>query len=99
MISLKSSKMEKRKSKNPIVNLFRYTWKYSFGAKRRVVFFIALSVIANAIYLIQPIIAGKIFNAIQFSSGDPNLLEKNFNIWECLSLSQLVFGHFMELRE
>jgi ATP-binding cassette, subfamily B, bacterial len=70
--------MKKIFAKNPILNLFRYTWRYSFGAKRKVVFFIILSVIANMIYLLQPIVAGKIFNAIQFSGEDANLMEKIF---------------------
>jgi ATP-binding cassette, subfamily B, bacterial len=77
-MQFKQPNMEKHGSKNPIINLFGYTWKYSFGAKRKVVLFIALSVIANAIYLMQPIVAGKIFNVIQFSGADSDLLGKIF---------------------
>ena len=88
--------MEKRKSKNPIVNLFGYTWKYSFGAKRRVVFFVMLSVIANVIYLMQPIVAGKIFNAIQLSETVIRICwEKYSNIWDCSSSSRSDFWLFL----
>jgi len=86
--------MENRKAKNPIINLFGYTWRYSFDAKRKVVFFITLSVIANVIFLMQPIVAGKIFNAIQFSSADPNLLEKIFQYLGLFVLITIGFWTF-----
>ena len=59
---------------NPIVNLFRYTWRYSVGTKKWVVIFILLSVVSNLIWLLEPIIIGRIFNSIQFSADDPKLL-------------------------
>lgn len=59
---------------NSILNLFRYTWKYSTGRKRLVVTFIALSAIGNLIWLFEPIIIGRVFNSIQFSASDPQLL-------------------------
>ena len=60
--------------KNPILNLFRYTWKYSGDQKWRVVVFMALSVIANIVILANPYVISRIFNTVQFSSGDPQLL-------------------------
>ncbi len=59
---------------NPIINLFRYNWRYSVGTKKQVVIFILLSIIANLIWLLEPIIIGRVFNSIQFSADDPKLL-------------------------
>jgi ATP-binding cassette, subfamily B, bacterial len=54
-------------SKNPLVNLLRHTWHYSFDAKKWFVVFVAFSAIGNAIWLLQPIVIGRIFNEIQFA--------------------------------
>lgn len=86
--------MKKNKSKNPIINLFGYTWKYSFDTKRRVVIFIILSVIANTVYLLEPIVVGKIFNAIQFSANDSLLLMKIFKNLGLLVLLTIGFWIF-----
>lgn len=55
-------------SKNPLINLLKYAWHYSFGEKKWFVFFVAFSVIGNIVWLIQPIIIGKIFDSIQFAN-------------------------------
>jgi len=55
-------------SKNPLINLFRYMWHYSFGSKKIVVFFISFSTIGNLIWLVQPIIIGRVFDSIQFAN-------------------------------
>ena len=59
---------------NPIINLFRYAWKYSFRTKGLFVLFITLSVIANGIGIMEPLVVGRVFNAIQFSGSEPQLL-------------------------
>lgn len=61
-------------SKNPLINLIKYTWHYSFGTKKLCVFFVSFSVIGNIIWLLHPIIIGKIFNAIQFSAQKNQLV-------------------------
>ncbi len=55
-------------SKNPLFNLLKYTWHYSFGTKKYFIWLIIFSIIGNAIWLLQPIVIGKIFNTIQFAS-------------------------------
>ncbi|MBP6925688.1 MAG: ABC transporter ATP-binding protein [Candidatus Pacebacteria bacterium] len=60
--------------KNPITNLFRYTWKYSGDQKWRVALFMTLSIIANIVILANPYVISRIFNTVQFSPGDPQLL-------------------------
>lgn len=59
---------------NPIANLFKYTWKYSYDQKWRVALFMSLSTIANLVLLANPFIISRIFNTVQFSSDDPELL-------------------------
>lgn len=54
-------------SKNPLLNLLKYTWHYSFDKKKEIVIFMSLSVIGNIVWLLQPIVIGRIFNAIQFT--------------------------------
>ncbi|OGF28435.1 hypothetical protein A2331_03200 [Candidatus Falkowbacteria bacterium RIFOXYB2_FULL_34_18] len=60
--------------KNPVINLFWYSWKYS-QTKRLYIIFILFSVIANIIILLEPIVIGRVFNSVQISSDDPNLLK------------------------
>ena len=60
-------------TKNPILNLFRYTWRYSYGTKKFVVIFISFSVIANIISLLEPIVIGRVFDNVQFAQNDPAL--------------------------
>lgn len=59
---------------NSIINLFRYAWQYSKGRRKRMVIFIIFSLIGNLIWLLEPIIIGRVFNAIQFAANDPKLL-------------------------
>lgn len=72
---------------NPIVNLFRYTWRYSEGNKVMVVVFILLSFLANFVQLFEPVVVSRAFNAVQFNPGDPNLLR---NVIYNLSLVVLI---------
>ncbi|MFH1029753.1 MAG: ABC transporter ATP-binding protein [bacterium] len=59
---------------NSILNLFKYTWKYSKGRRNRVIIFVLLSFIGNSIWLLEPLVIGRIFNSIQFAANDPKLL-------------------------
>lgn len=54
-------------SKNPLINLLKHAWHYSFDQKKWFVFVVVFSVISNVIWLLQPIVIGKIFNEIQFA--------------------------------
>lgn len=60
--------------KNPILNLFTYTFRYSYDEKWRVWLFIVLQTIAQLFGLALPWIVSRIFNNVQFSSSDPRLL-------------------------
>lgn len=66
--------MRKILKDNSITNLFGYLWKYSAGRRHWVITFIALSLIGNLIWLLEPLIIGRVFNSIQFSANDPRLL-------------------------
>ncbi len=61
-------------SSNPIINLFKHTWRYSAGNRRNVVIFIVMSLMANGLQLFEPVVVSRAFNAAQFSSSDPALL-------------------------
>jgi len=79
---------------NPIANLFKYTWKYSYDQKWRVVLFMFLSTIANLVLLANPYIISRIFNTVQFSSNDPDLLRfVIFNVM-LLLVVEVVFWSF-----
>lgn len=54
-------------SKNPLINLLKYAWHYSFGTKKLMVYFVSFTVIGNIIWLLRPIVLGRIFNSIQFA--------------------------------
>lgn len=55
-------------SKNPLINLLKYSWYYSFNAKKWFIFFIVFSAVGNVVWLIQPIVIGRIFDSIQFAN-------------------------------
>lgn len=79
---------------NSILNLFRYTWKYSKGRRHWVVIFIALSLVGNSIWLFEPIVIGRVFNSIQFSASDPALLAhivKNLSLLIVIVIASWIF--------
>jgi ABC-type multidrug transport system fused ATPase/permease subunit len=57
-------------SKNPLINLLKHAWHYSFERKKWFVFVAVFSVIGNVVWLMQFIVVGRIFNEIQFSSQE-----------------------------
>jgi len=59
---------------NPIVNLFKYAWKYSFDKKSYLIVTIILTVFANLIALSEPLVINHIFNSIQFFEGSSQFL-------------------------
>ncbi|MEK9151080.1 MAG: ABC transporter ATP-binding protein [Patescibacteria group bacterium] len=50
---------------NPIFFLMRKMWKFSEGNRPRVVLFVFMLIIANAISLLEPLIVAKILNTVQ----------------------------------
>ncbi|MBD3238843.1 MAG: ATP-binding cassette domain-containing protein [Candidatus Moranbacteria bacterium] len=80
--------------KNPFVNLFSKMWQFSRGSRKRVVVFIVFAMLANLVTLLQPIIIGRIFNNIQFSTSDPNLFDYIAKNLLLLLLLTLVFWLF-----
>lgn len=63
---------------NPIINLLKYTWRYSLEGKKLFIFSLILLFIANLIALAEPMIIGQIFDSVQFSASDPKLLHYIF---------------------
>ncbi len=58
--------------KNPILNLFKYTWRYSPN-KKWLAFLIFLHVLGASAHIVPPYIIGKVFNSIQLSLNDPEM--------------------------
>lgn len=52
--------------------LLRAGWKYAAGLRWRIVFYISLFILANAVWLFEPYVIGKILNAVQQSEHDPS---------------------------
>lgn len=61
-------------SKNPLINLLKYSWHYSFNTKKLFVVVIVFSLIGNGIWMLQPIVIGRIFNSIQFANQKNQIL-------------------------
>lgn len=59
-------------SKNPLYNIFRYSWKYAYGIKKAYVFVIVFSLVGNTVWLLQPVVIGRIFDEIQFAAERTN---------------------------
>lgn len=82
-----------KKNKNPLINLLRYSWKYS-PKKKFFVLFIILCVIANVVILFDVILIGRVFNSVQFDSSDPNMLSYIIKNLLLLTLVTFVFWIF-----
>ena len=61
---------------HPIILLLRHTWKYAKGKRHIFILYISFFVIANTLYLLEPVVIGKMFNIIQ-QGGDPSELWRN----------------------
>ena len=91
-MALKNNKQISRWRQNPILNMLWYTWKYSAGHRHMFYGFIILSICGNLIGLLEPIAIGRIFNTVQTSLGENEiirallinlflLLAINFGFW------------------
>jgi ABC-type multidrug transport system fused ATPase/permease subunit len=54
-----------QKNKNPLIYLAGKMWQYSVGNRPTVVLFVCLSVIANVLWALEPLVVGFILNDIQ----------------------------------
>jgi ABC-type multidrug transport system fused ATPase/permease subunit len=52
---------------NPVVYLTKRLWRYSYGNRRNVVFYVLMFIIANCIVFLEPLLIGKMLNVIQES--------------------------------
>ncbi|MDO8609689.1 MAG: ABC transporter ATP-binding protein, partial [bacterium] len=63
---------------NPVIYLWRKTWKYSKGNRKHVVLYIILFTFANAVNFFEPLLVGAVLNEIQTQGitkeSLPNLL-------------------------
>ncbi|MFH1592911.1 MAG: ABC transporter ATP-binding protein [Candidatus Woesearchaeota archaeon] len=85
---------EEKKGPNPILNLFRLTWKYSLGRRHLVILVFVLFTIAVGIELLTPYIIGRIFNAIQESEGGKALFRTILFHLSLLVILQIGFWGF-----
>ncbi len=75
---------------NPIIQLLKLAWKYSPNRKL-LVFFVSLSILANVISLLSPLVVGWVFNTAQFDSADPNVFLKVLGGLSLIVLISLAF--------
>jgi len=79
---------------NPVVNLWRYQWKYSKGRRGYILAFSILFVIANVIQLFEPYVLGKVFTIIQLETNNPDFLSILFTWIGLLLFTSLGFWAF-----
>lgn len=60
--------------RNPVINLFKYTFHYSYDEKWRMGLSLSLSFLSHLVLLAAPWIVARIFNSVQFAPDDPELL-------------------------
>ncbi|RLC37501.1 hypothetical protein DRH27_03805 [Candidatus Falkowbacteria bacterium] len=80
------------KKRNPLINLFIYSWKYS-SRKGLFITFVVFCVIANSFQLLEPIVISRIFNSVQFSANDPGLF--SFIAQNLILLVFITFGFWL----
>ncbi len=82
-------------SKNPLYNIFRYSWEYAAGIKTAYIFVVVFSLIGNIIWLLQPVVIGRIFNEIQFATEKSNpilFIAYNVGLLIVLSIMGWIFN-------
>jgi len=79
---------------NPIVNLWRYQWKYSEGRRGYIAAFSLLFIIGNVILLFEPYVLGKVFTIIQTDINNPDFLIKLFTWMSLLLVTSVGFWVF-----
>src|SRR5437868_3574796 len=82
-------------SKNPLVFLLQKMWTYSKGNRRSVFLFVTLSIIANALLALEPLIVGKFLNVLQAEGVNKSSLPHLFFILGLLPALEIGFGLFM----
>jgi ATP-binding cassette subfamily B protein len=60
----------------PIINLLKYTWRYSKGSQRRLILIWSMSFLANILQLFEPYFVSKAFDVVQFTPNDPEILRQ-----------------------
>ncbi|MCH2545982.1 MAG: ABC transporter ATP-binding protein/permease [Alphaproteobacteria bacterium] len=64
--------------KNPFIDLTTLSWRYAEGQRGKFVLFYSLSILANFVLLLLPVVLGQIFTVLQ--EGGPDVKE-NLAIW------------------
>lgn len=76
---------------NPLVYLFRKLWGNSQGNRRNVILYIFMSVSANLILALEPLIVGIFLNTIQVRGVHSNTLPTLFFILSLLPMMEICF--------
>lgn len=79
---------------NPIAYLTAKMWKYSSGNHRKIVLYSAMSMVANMVGLVHPLIVAAILNEIQKNGISKQNLSWLFLIMSLWLLRELVFWAF-----
>jgi len=61
--------------------LLRASWKYAAGFRGRIVGYVSLFVVANALSMVEPLIVGKILNSVQEISTLPHPMQRFLNLF------------------
>lgn len=80
-------------SNNPIIFLSKYLWRFSEKNRKNVVLYVAMSVIANSIWFLPPLVVAKILNIVQEQGINQG------NIWHLIGIASLFIainlGHWI----
>lgn len=74
------SKEDKKRRRNPIINILKTEWQFLGNRKKIFVFYMFLFVISSVISLMTTFVIGLVFNSIQQMAGDTNILKLIFLI-------------------
>lgn len=100
------SHMKKRTEKwfatNPVIILLRHEWEYAGPNRPYVVLYMLMSLAANLIVLLTPVLISRAINAVQFEADNPDLLSMvilNLSLTVAVTLAFWLFHGFSRIIE
>ncbi len=82
-------------SGNPLMYLAKKDWEFSAGNRKKVIIFLALFILANAISFFEPIILAQVVNVIQQDVIKQNAITFDGFLHACRWLSLLILSEFL----
>lgn len=80
---------------NPLIYLAKKDWEFSAGNRKKVIVFLVLFILANAVSFFEPIILAQVINTIQQDVAKHSMITFDELLRACRWLSLLILSEFL----